>query len=249
MDPDLLSLRDAIASKTSRTFVFFRDDDGGWANEQLALLCDVMMHYRVPLDIAMIPSEATIATRAVIERYGVANPGLLGVHQHGFAHENHEAHDRNCEFGSARTFAQQIRDIEQGRVRLQALFGESLQPIFTPPWNRCVQATVDALTQLRFVGLSRIHGSSELATFDLRSLDVAIDWQKRKLGKRLSWSEFCLYAQKQFLSNDQVGVMLHHEHMDARERAQLRRFIEMLLTLPQVQMCSMAQLQKEHLHA
>ena len=74
----------------------------------------------------------------------------VGLHQHGLAHVNHEREGRKCEFGPSRDAAAQRRDIADGRERLAALLGDRVDPIFTPPWNRCTADTGAVLAELGF---------------------------------------------------------------------------------------------------
>ena len=104
----------------------------------------------LPVDLAVIPAELD----AGLARELRARP-RVGLHQHGLAHVNHEREGRRCEFGPARGAAAQRRDIEAGRARLADLLGERVDPIFTPPWNRCTADTGRCLAELGFAALSR----------------------------------------------------------------------------------------------
>ena len=68
-------------------------------------------------------------------------PAASRVHQHGLAHVNHEPDGRKFEFGPSRTHEEQRADIEAGRRLLAERLGDAVEPIFTPPWNRCTRDT------------------------------------------------------------------------------------------------------------
>lgn len=193
--------------------VFFRDDDGGWNDPALRALVERFADHGVPLDVALIPSAVTPELADwLAERVGPK----FGLHQHGFEHVNNERQGRKCEFGAARGYRKQRRDLSMGQERLKALLGRRLDPIFTPPWNRCTAETLKALQQLGFVALSRDVGARPLGVeHTLRELPVTLDWMKHRgpdgrpdlaaLGDRLG---------QQLLGDRPVGIMLHHAVMN-----------------------------------
>src|SRR3954447_1568726 len=104
---------------------FFRDDDAGWGDERLIALLDVFEARATWVDLAVIP--AALGTGLACELLARER---VGLHQHGFAHANHEREGRRkCEFGAARPAARQLADIGAGRSRLQALLGDRLDPV------------------------------------------------------------------------------------------------------------------------
>ena len=139
----LAPLRMMLDRTVQPTIFFFRDDDAGWADERLRRLVEIFDRRAVPLDLAAIPAAlgADLAAWLLTRR----RRGSLGIHMHGYCHANHQAVGRKCEFGDARSPTEQWRDLEAGQRRLQRLLGHALDPIFTPPWNRCTQATADCL--------------------------------------------------------------------------------------------------------
>jgi hypothetical protein len=181
--------------------VFFRDDDAGWADERLFALLDVFERRGVPLDVAAIPAALSPRVARELLARGVA------VHQHGFAHVDHERAGRKCEFGPGRSREAQLRDLAAGRARLRDLLGDAVEPIFTPPWNRCTQQTADCLAELGFACLSR---ESRAAPLDgIAELPVHVDWLKRDgLAERLR-------------DDGPVGIMLHHAVMDDADLREL----------------------------
>ena len=74
----------------------------------------------------------------------------IAVHQHGLAHANNEPEGRKHEFGPSRSYEEQRRDIESGRALLRERLDGVLEPIFTPPWNRCTRDTALCLAELGF---------------------------------------------------------------------------------------------------
>ena len=183
--------------------VFLRDDDAGWGDARLLALLDVLAAAGLPVDLAVIPCAlgAPLA-RELAGREGVS------VHQHGYAHSNHEPEGRKHEFGPSRPAALQRADLAAGRERLAALLGDRVEPIFTPPWNRCTAATGACLLELGFRALSRESRADPLGLAGLRELPVHADFVRLdadELGRRLAAT---------IRAGGPVGVMLHHEVMD-----------------------------------
>jgi len=232
LDPVLRALDEA----PSPVFFFFRDDDVGVADEKLYRLLDLFAMYRTPLDLAVIPDalEARLAKHLVERR--LAAPDLLGLHQHGLRHANHEPSGRKCEFGASRSAPQQLADIAAGRARLVSLLADSLDPFFTPPWNRCSQATADALARLGFTVLSRDASAAPLALHGLAEVAVNADWmlagaeEAPKLAERIAQS---------VAAGDGAGVMLHHAVMSEEHLQALERLLDLLARHPRVRCCLM----------
>jgi predicted glycosyltransferase len=205
--------------------LFFRDDDAGWANERLFHLLDIFAGSAVPVDLAAIPFELNAQVAGELARRRAANPGLLHVHQHGYKHINHEPAGKKCEFGPARNYVEQRADLLKGQARLTGLLEFPLDPIFTPPWNRCTEVTARCLSDLGFGALSRDTGAIALTDLRLLELPVAIDWFGHKGIPRGEWAN--LLASR-ISGEGPIGIMLHHALMDAQEREALGQLLVVL---------------------
>ena len=157
--------------------VFFRDDDAGWDDARLFDLLDLFDSRGVPLDLAVIPEELDAGLARALSR------GASALHQHGFAHVNHEREGRKCEFGPARDVVDQVRDIVAGQQRMRVLLGDRVDPIFTPPWNRCTPDTGRALAPLGFEVLSRESRAEPLGEPGLLELPVSVDFVRLDAGR------------------------------------------------------------------
>ena len=214
LDPVRLTLDSASAPVT----FFFRDDDAGWEDERLLRLLDLFGAYGLPLDLAVIPLALTpVLARRISDRVE-AQPELVAVHQHGFAHINHEAEGRKGEFGPTREAALQECDIRQGKQLLDQLLGPIVQPIFTPPWNRCGAQTGDCLTRLGFRTLSRDSSAAPLGIPGLLELPVHVDWFAKRKGVPLTREQIGRLIAEQVEESKPVGIMFHHAVMDEDER-------------------------------
>jgi peptidoglycan/xylan/chitin deacetylase (PgdA/CDA1 family) len=192
--------------------VFFRDDDAGWRDDRLRELLALFEARELPLDLAVIPRALHPGlARELRGRAGAR----LGLHQHGLAHVNHEPEGRKYEFGPSRPRATQLRDIEAGRDLLYRRLDSAVQPIFTPPWNRCTAETGHCLAQLGFRVLSREARAEPLNVPGLPELPVRIDWFAHRHGTRLTLAELADRIAQAIASGGPVGVMFHHAVMDA----------------------------------
>lgn len=224
---------------------FLRDDDAGWDDGALHRLLDVTTAAGVPIDLAAIPQAVTSELAFQLMQRQDAASGLIGIHQHGYAHLNHELTGRRCEFGESRAWSWQCADLMAGREVLESLFGDRLDPIFTPPWNRCSSLTPALLADLGFAALSRSSSAPPQAA--LPELAVDVDWCKheREASEADPQDAPARIAQALALrvrAGGPVGLMLHHAAMDARSLDRLSALLQALKTHPQLRCRSMADL-------
>jgi len=229
LDDLLLSLDQAVKPVS----FFFRNDDAGWADSQLFELLDCFSSVEIPIDLAVIPLAIEDHNRSLYERVKYSK-GLIRIHQHGYSHNNHQLQGRKCEFGSDRTGSQQQADIQAGQDLLLEYFEGQVDPIFTPPWNRCNQDTINALINLGFTTLSRDNTADHLHCHRLNELPINIDWFKKRNGTRLNRFELVQLIVQVINGGESVGVMLHHEIMDHQEREVLSELLELLSSHPRV---------------
>jgi Uncharacterized protein conserved in bacteria (DUF2334) len=206
----LKSISNVLDSAEQPVRIFFRDDDAGWANDRFYALLDKFAQSGIPIDLAVIPEALDqVLVDELLSRQQTQQ--LIGLHQHGYSHTNHEPTGRKCEFGSSRSKSQQKTDIAMGQKRLHEALGSALDPIFTPPWNRCTQETVECLEELDFRLLSRDATASELQSAMLQQVPVHVNWS-RMLDMPLS--ELSLAIANNLGNNDHTGIMLHHADMN-----------------------------------
>jgi peptidoglycan/xylan/chitin deacetylase (PgdA/CDA1 family) len=227
MHAGLSAVLAALDAARSPVQIFLRDDDAGWDDARLYALLDCTERHGVPIDLAVIPQACGDALAVELCARIDAAPGRIGVHQHGFTHANHEAAGRKCEFGGARSMADQRGDLRHGRERLQACFGTRLDATFTPPWNRCSPATPALLAQLGYSTLSRDRTAP--AQQALPELPVAIDWCKLQRLARAQNQDggehIGVECARRIRTGETLGIMLHHAQMDQRDLA----FLDALL--------------------
>lgn len=224
----LEELRRALDAATAPVPFFFRDDDAGWESGRLFELLDLFARHSTPIDLAAIPAAMTDELARELRARIETEQGLLAIHQHGFAHQNHEAVGRKCEFGASREALAQRRDIEAGKERLSDLFGPLMSPIFTPPWNRCTEVTGECLRRAGFLVLSRDSTAGRLDLDGLDELPVTVDWFARVKGVRLSPYGLSSRLAAAAASGAPVGVMFHHAIMDECERRRAGELLDLL---------------------
>ncbi len=235
MHARLSAALDALDAHGRDAIVFVRDDDAGWGHDALLALLDVTLMARVPIDLAAIP--ATLDGRIVNElneRIDVA-PSLVAVHQHGWSHTNHESEGRRCEFGPSRSAALQRDDLERGRTALAEAFGDRVDPIFTPPWNRCTEQTGLVLADLGFKTLSRDSRATPATV--MPELPVHVDWSRawREQGRDGVADAIATALEACATLCTPLGLMLHHAAMEHDERVCLGRWLRVLREHPRVQ--------------
>jgi hypothetical protein len=233
--PWLEPVQEALDSSPRPIDFFFRDDDAGWDDERLFQLLDVFRDHAIPLDLALIPIELTPALAEELSRRAARIPDRLRVHQHGFAHINHETVGRKCEFGPERDYLSQKSDIARGQQRLAQLCEPLTDPIFTPPWNRCTAVTGNCLVELGFQVLSRESSVSPLAIPGLKELPIHLDWFAHRKGVRLTreqWGESLAEKVKTLAT---IGIMFHHAVMDGVEMQATAELLALLANHRQVQ--------------
>ncbi len=211
--------------------VFFRDDDAGWDDDSLFHLLDIFTEVGVPIDLAAIPETMTSELAARLRPLRSAG---VRVHQHGFTHANHQTEGRKCEFGSERSDADLRSDVLLGQRRLRELFGDDLDPVFTPPWNRCLPAVADALVEAGITVLSRDHTAVPLTPppVGLREVPVNVDWFGQIKGVRWTLSELGQVLADRVTTHGYLGVMLHHAVTTVDDRRAVSELVEMVAAHP-----------------
>ena len=220
--------------------VFFRDDDAGWGDERLWALLDLFDRRSLPVDLAVIPTELhpTLTAELTVR----ARAGGVHLHQHGFAHVNYEPQGRKCEFGPSRPYEAQAVDITRGAAILADAFGSVVDPLFTPPWNRCSPVTADVLADAGFAVLSRDSTATPLPAAPLAELPVTVDWFGSRKGVRWTPYELADRLAAAVRSGGPVGIMLHHAVTDAGEFAAVSALLALLSSHPHARPVALAEL-------
>ena len=233
-------LRRALDERAGPVEVFFRDDDAGWADDALRGLMDQFAAAGVPLDVAVIPAVLTPRLADDLAHRVETAGGTLALHQHGWAHANHEPEGRRCEFGPARSAAEQRADLVRGAATMHDAFGLSDRPLFVPPWNRCTATTAAVLEELGFAALCRDSTAAPLPGSALPELPVTVDWFARRRGVRVDRARRGDQLADAAADPRPMGVMLHHAVMTDTDLDDLDDLLRLLAVHPAVWLRTMA---------
>ena len=239
----LRPLEAALDAAPEPVTFFFRDDDAGWADARLMTLLDVFAERGVPIDLAAIPVALTPPLARALLARAARQP--LGIHQHGYTHTSHEVEGRRCEFGPARPAAAQRADIAAGRRRLEHLLGPALEPVFTPPWNRCTAATGACLLELGIGVLSRDRTARPLELDGLVELPVQVDWFAKRKGVALGRAAVGEQLAARAAEPAPLGVMLHHAEMEDDDMAAAGDLLDLVCAHDRARCLSMAAVLEE----
>lgn len=202
-------------SSNAHNAIFFRNDDVHDDDVKLRRLIDIFIAHETPLNLEIIPGLLTDDCIRLLKKYKKVHPELLELHQHGLMHVNHEIQGRKCEFGSVRSYDEQLADIATGMKRLTDAFGEASYPAFTPPWNRCTEDTYKALDALGFKIFSGFKSKYPITGYKFEEISVTLDLYTWKNGPVMRAPEDIMSElDKQLLEGDRIGIMLHHEVME-----------------------------------
>lgn len=212
---DLEAELDAWAAAGRSAGFWWRDDDLEEPSVGLDDLLALRRALAIPVALAVVPASAQPSLG-----------GLLGegisVLQHGYDHADHaKPGEKKAELAAGRDGAQVLRQLTDGRIRLQGLFGSRFRPVLVPPWNRIDDALLPLLPKAGFTGLSAFAGRRPPAAVpQLRRADChvdVIDWHGGRgfvgLAAALDQTLRALDALRRS-GKGTVGVLTHHKVMD-----------------------------------
>lgn len=195
--------------------VFFRADDIAIPSRGFTEFIALFRRYNMPLCLATVPAWLNEKRLAGL-RAATGVSSLWCWHQHGHIHNNFEPSGKKQEFGPARTPAELKQSLARGRDRLLRFLDGDLHPVFTPPWNRCGEATLQALVELGFRAVSRSTGARPPAPPDLPDFQVNVDLHTRKEPSPEHSLTALLDELEESLASGRSGIMIHHQRMNVR---------------------------------
>ena len=218
-----------IINRTSRCStpvqIFFRADDIALVDEPFRRLMHIFHSHETPLCLAVVPDWLTPNNWSAIQKFAPENP-LWCWHQHGKRHINYQPEGKKCEFGDARDRESISTDLTEGKNSLIEIVGNLFYPVFTPPWNRCSQTTLELLSEMNFAAVSRSKGAKPSAENILPDLAVNIDLHTRRETRSDEGWQNLLAEFMVAVEGGRMGIMLHHQLMN--EAAFV--FLDLLLT-------------------
>lgn len=217
-------VRAALDAVETGVRCFVRDDDGGWDDPGLLRLLGRARHHGVVVDVAVIPAAVGPGLDPFAE---LVRAGEARAHQHGFTHQDHAVSGRRCEFGDDRPTSEIEDDLRRGWSILHDRLECRIDPIFTPPWNRCSSATAECLRSIGYRVLSRESGATPFGLDGLVEVPVTFDWFAKRKGVALSFEERGRVLADQ-LAGGRVGIMLHHSVTTATDLFEIDRLLGLL---------------------
>lgn len=197
-----------------RIKVFFRADDVAVPGKQFSKLAEIFVKNRVPLSPAIVPAWLTEPRWLHLKSLAGSESEYWCWHQHGWRHCNNETTGRKQEFGPCRDNDRLRSDLVMGRRRLENIMGKDFTPVFTPPWNRCDQKTLELLKDLNYIAVSRSHGCSPSPLDGLPDIQINVDLHTRKEPDP-SESRDKLYNEiSRSIAGGCCGIMIHHQRMN-----------------------------------
>lgn len=195
--------------------LWWRDDDAIEPTPALDQLAELAARMHLPVHLAVIPAFAQPSLGAAI-----AGRPLIPV-VHGWSHHNHAPEgQKKAEYPAQRLLSDMTGEAHNGLVRLMALFGDALRPMFVPPWNRIAPELIAELPLMGYTSLSTFtprtqpNAAPGLTRFNTH-LDP-IDW---RAGKTLIAPETLITQVTRQLAdrrngiadnNEPYGILTHH---------------------------------------
>jgi hypothetical protein len=217
-------LNKGIEKFASTPQVYFRADDIGIPSKTFTQLAECFIKHKTPLCLAAVPVWTTPERMEILCSQIAQQSSQWFWHQHGFAHHNHETIGKKQEFGDSRAKSDIAQNLQKGKERLEMILGRDFNPVFTPPWNRCNQITLDSLVTVGFKAVSRSRGAHPVSTV-LPDFQVNVDLHTRKEIDTEYGMQNLLTELEKGLASGRCGIMLHHQRMNNRAL----HFLDLLL--------------------
>jgi hypothetical protein len=135
-----------------------------------------------------------------------------------------------------------LLDLRRGKDRLEEILGNEFFPVFTPPWNRCSDATLTALVRLNFRAVSRSCGARPSAPPNLPEFPVQVDLHTRKESVGADPWDAMLGELQEGVADGCCGIMLHHRRMDDGAFEFLERLLPILVKNPRIELVNFSHL-------
>jgi hypothetical protein len=216
-----------ISNSQTKPILFFRADDVGIPSHSFHQLILSFHKHNLPLCLATVPTWLTPKRLHELSMYMDSGSSQWCWHLHGWLHRNFEVSGKKQEFGPARNPGTISDILHKGRTRLETLLEENFHPVFTPPWNRCSQATLTSLVNLRFKAVSRSTGASPEAPSALPDFQVNVDLHTRKEISPERGLENLMAELERGIASGQCGIMIHHQRMNKHAL----HFLDLLLEI------------------
>ncbi len=212
----------------NRPLVFFRADDIGIPSRQFQQLVECFRKHRLPLCLAAVPAWLTDQRLRALRGLTGTDSSQWCWHQHGRVHRNFEKTGKKQEFGPSRSKSDIQTSLIKGRERLKGFLGDDFLPVFTPPWNRCSEDTLQSLVHLDFKAVSRSKGALPDTPHKLPDFQINVDLHTRKEKLPQQAMANLLLEIEQGIGSGVCGIMIHHQRMNGVALDFLDALLEMI---------------------
>jgi hypothetical protein len=220
---------------------WWRDDDAGAEDERLLPLLRLATARRAPLALAVVP--AWLAAGTVRQVLGTAAATVL---QHGIAHANHALPPaKKIELGGSADVSRLLRELAHRRTTLRHAFGDRFLTVLVPPWNRIAPALLSRLSEAGFTGIStfgpRAADTSPGVTRVNTHLDLTL-WHENARPMPLDDALDALTRLVTRHRDEPIGILSHHQVMDAGAFATLDRILALVQDHPSARLATAQEL-------
>lgn len=229
-----------LAAAPAPVRFWWRDDDAGTDDERLLPLLRLAKHRRAPLALAVVPRWLVQVTTDRILTAGCAT-----VLQHGIAHADHSIPPaKKIELGGRADPAVLLTDLRDGRLALTRAFAQQFAPVLVPPWNRIAPKLVAHLPESGFVGVSTYGPRAAEPSAPIRvntHLDLVL-WRDGAKALPLAAALERLAQLVNRHGDEPLGILSHHQIMDAGAFATLDRILALVQDHPRARLASAPEL-------
>ena len=182
--------------------LWWRDDDAIEPTLALGQLADLAQRVGLPVHLAVIPTFAQNTLRDVVD-----GKNLIPV-VHGWSHQNHAADgEKKAEYPTLRPLAHMTSEAANSLLHLSNLFGDTLCPMFVPPWNRVSPGLIAELPKLGYTILSTFTPRTQPdAAAGLRQINTHLDPIAWHAGKSLIDPDALIAQVAQHLADRRTGL-------------------------------------------
>lgn len=210
---------------------WWRDDDAGADDERLPPLLRLATERQAPLALAVVPAWLTASTTRHIQSAPTAT-----VLQHGIAHANHSLPPaKKIELGGAADADLLLTELRGGRTALDAAFGDRFLPALVPPWNRIAPALLPRLPEAGFTGISTFGPRAADTPPGVTRVNTHLDltlWRESARPLPLDSALDALAWLVERHGDEPIGILSHHQVMDAGAFATLDRILALVQDHP-----------------
>lgn len=204
------ALEHELDRRTTRAPFWWRDDDATTPTPQLCRLLALRERLGLPLGLAVIPADATMALADALPAEDVA------VLVHGWSHANHARPGRPAaEFTADRPRPELDAQLRQALDRTTTLFGDRALPVLVPPFNAFAPQLAGAV---RGAGYRMLSIDQDFASTRMPAVNVhadLVDWQRQTAASEASVVRSLVAALRLrrwglVRADAPIGVMTHH---------------------------------------